>query len=72
MEAVAEGSGDTPLLDELVAKGHADDREDAAHVLDLVRRGILRLGKAGPLPISEPGPRIPGAHLAIAQDRRGR
>jgi hypothetical protein len=52
----------------------ADEKAHAKHVADLVKRGIVKLGKSGP-PLKEilaPGPAAPNALKALRWSRRKR
>ncbi len=67
-------SEDAKYLAKLVKDGHATDLDDAKHVAKLVARGVLRLGKPGPIPeeLLTPGPPAPGANKLIRWTRSGR
>lgn len=61
-------------LAKLVRDGHAIDLEDAKHVAELVRRGMLKLGRPGPaLPeLLRPGPSAPHILEGFFEDRNAR
>lgn len=67
-------TADRRYLAKLVRDGHAADLEDAKHVAKLVARGLLTLGKPGPIPdeLFEPGPPGPNARKATRWMKRGR
>ncbi len=62
------------FLASLVKDGHASDLEDAKHVAELVAKGMLTLGKTGPIPpeLLTPGPPGPNARKATRWMKRGR
>ncbi len=70
----ADKSDDPKYLAKLVKDGHAIDIEDAKHVVKLLAKGMLTLGKPGPIPeeLLRPGPPAPGAHKLIRWTRSGR
>jgi hypothetical protein len=67
-------SQDAKYLAKLVKDGHAADLEDAKHVAKLVAKGMLTLGKPGPIPdeLLRPGPPGPNSRKAIRWMKRGR
>ncbi len=72
--AKSDKADDPKYLARLVKEGHATDIEDAKHVVKLMAKGMLSLGKPGPIPpeLLRPGPRGPNARRAVRWMKRGR
>jgi hypothetical protein len=70
----ADKSDDPKYLAKLVKDGHALDLDDAKHVVKMIAKGMLTLGKPGPIPpeLLRPRAAAPNSRKAIRWMKRGR
>ncbi|MBI4615881.1 MAG: type II toxin-antitoxin system Phd/YefM family antitoxin [Planctomycetes bacterium] len=63
---------DTPVADLVPVELEGTEDEDDAVIASLVRRGLVRPGKKGPIPrdLLAPGPSVPGAVETFLEERR--
>lgn len=64
---------DVPVADLVPIQPTNAGADDDALLTEMERRGVVRRGKAGPLPpeIFQPGPPGPGVMDALLEERRG-